>query len=209
MKNIDTTTNSGTPFVLAELKNATKHLHDNLERVSFAKEIMSRHLNEKQYFELLYKNHIIYKQIEPQLNSGLMKVGKLFPQLFTSLRLRDLEKDLAFFPKNKINISFNPSFKLEHQNEAAWLGVLYVLEGSRLGGNVIVKALRNNPNLKSFPEFHFYQQKNIDIRSRWMAFQKAATQNISLKKDVEDAVNAANLTFECFYQVHQKPLMVN
>ena len=192
--------------VLAILKNSTKHLHDELEQVSFAREIMSKKLSINQYHELLRKNHTIYKQIEPQLNSALLNIGKLFPQNFHSSRLSHLKKDLTYFPHQKNKNNTQHTFILNEKSTAAWLGVLYVLEGSRLGGNVIVKALKNNPHLKSIPEFHFYQQENINIRNRWMAFRNAAKQEIQSDQEVELAVTAANQTFDFFYKVHQRKL---
>lgn len=192
--------------VIGILKNSTRHLHNELEQVSFAHEIMSKQLNAQQYHELLCKNDYIYEQLEPQLNDALAKIGKLFPQLFYSSRCQDLKMDLTYFSQKKEKISSEHKFILEEKNAMAWLGVLYVLEGSRLGGNVIVKALKNNPHLKSIPEFHFYQQHNIDIRSRWIAFQKILSQDVLSDEDIQVTINAANQTFNYFHKIHQLSL---
>ncbi len=189
--------------VIGILKNSTRHLHSELEKVSFAHEIMSKQLNAQQYHELLCKNYCIYRKLEPQLNDALVRIGKLFPQLFYSSRCQDLKMDLNYFSQKKEKIKNKYKFKLEEKNTAAWLGVLYVLEGSRLGGNVIVKALKNNPHLKSIPEFHFYQQNNIDISSRWGALQKMLSQDTLSNKDIQIAVNAATHTFDYFNKIHQ------
>ena len=193
--------------ILQVLKSSTKHLHDRLERVSYAREIMTKELNVSQYYDLLWKNYLIYKDLEPRLNKGLTKVGQLFPQNFVSRRLKDIESDLSYFPNHKMRVISENKFKINKKNAAAWLGVLYVLEGSRLGGNVIVKALRNNPNLKSIPEFHFYEQKNVDIRKRWMTFQSSVQDTVIMEDNVSVTIEAANMTFDYFYQIHQQKLL--
>jgi len=192
--------------VLGLLKNSTKDLHDRLESVSYAQQIMSKQLSLQQYYEIIYKNYLIYKQLEPRLNKNLTKIGQLFPQRFTSRRLKDLENDLKYFKSTKKKSPSTTPFKISEKDAAAWLGVLYVLEGSRLGGNVIVKALKDNPNLKDVPEFHFYQQKEINIRDRWVNFQQAASKYILSETQTANAINAANFTFQYFYKIHQSEL---
>ena len=192
--------------VMNILKDSTKHLHGQLEEVSFAREIMSKQLSPEQYQELLVKNYLIYKYLEPQLNKGLKEVGRLFPQRFSSQRLRDIESDLSYFSSKKPKVG-EKEFNIDFKSPAAWLGVLYVLEGARLGGNVIVKALKNNPQLKDVPEFHFYEQKEVNIRERWMGFQKAISSYVITEENIEVTTSAAIKTFQCFYEVHRSSVV--
>ena len=66
-------------------------------------------------------------------------------------KLAVIAKDLADFEEVKSFSSKNISIK----NEAEALGILYVMEGSTLGGNIIAKNLAKNPTFDGV-SFHYF-----------------------------------------------------
>lgn len=185
------------------LKEATGSAHKELEAVSFASEIISRSLTADQYRELILKNRFIYSNLEPLLNKAL-QADPVHPlRAYTSNRLADLNQDVTFFKDKKLANQGRTHLEINMASLPELVGMLYVLEGSRLGGNVIVKALRKNENLTNFSEFHFYSQKNIDIRSRWVSLMQIGNQLLASPEDSATAAAAGNVVFDYFFDVFQ------
>ena len=195
-------------LIIGALKEATNQLHKDLEKVSYANEIMNKTISLRQYQDLIQKNHYLYQHLEPTLNKALLNSKDPSIQLFCSHRLVDLKSDLDLL---KIDISNNiltetPCFT--DTSIAASLGMLYVLEGARLGGSVIVKALKNNPNLQHLPNFNFYQQSSVHIGQRWKAFQELIQIHLKEEQETEVAKKNAIIVFEFFYKTHCQPLII-
>lgn len=77
--------------------------------------------------------------------------------------------------------------RLRSQTEL--LGAIYVLEGSRLGGAMLARAVPD-----TLPR-RFLAAGNPDA---WRAFVKALDERLSSQADIEDAARAANAVFETF-----------
>lgn len=78
------------------------------------------------------------------------------------------------------------------------VGAMYVLEGSTLGGQVIVQSLRARlPNVQ--PEaFRFFSGYGERTREMWAQFSAAAREALRSADDVEAAVVSARKTFAAF-----------
>lgn len=189
-------------MMLFSLKKSTQQLHSKLEQVSFGREIMTKQLSSAQYAALIRKSYVIYQAIEPPLNAALEKNVPL--NQFVSSRLLDLEEDLRLlnFSDGAEDTATIP-FHLAADNLTSWLGVLYVLEGARLGGNVILKSLKANAQLQHIPTFHFYQQKKINIGKRWKMFREIIPNYVKNDEALAETIAAANATFEYFYEVYK------
>ncbi|MEL6922569.1 MAG: biliverdin-producing heme oxygenase, partial [Bacteroidota bacterium] len=188
------------------IKNETKQLHHELEGVSYAQEILSHTLTRKQYHELLLKNYYCYQRIESILKEVSPLQADNPISLFPSQRSGDLVLDLRYFDQ-RLTYSFPKDlFKIEVKSIADLIGVLYVLEGARLGGRVVVKMLRSNRAVNDLPSFHFFEQRGVNVGERWAAFRRLAPNYLDNNRDVVDAITAARQTFEAFHQVHQHKL---
>lgn len=182
------------------LKSATTDAHRKLESVSFASEIMSQRLTGEQYSVLILKNRLIYSHLEPLLNQVLATPEFQKLSLFSSNRLADLDQDVTYFLDKELPLKGKAHLEINTNSVPEILGFLYVLEGSRLGGNVIVKALKKNESLRDFPTFHFYQQEGIDIRTRWMSLMQIGNQLLG-EADSKIAAASANVVFDYFYEI--------
>ncbi len=189
--------------ILARLKSTTQPQHDQLEAVSFAREIMSQKISRKEYTELLAKTAIIYQVLEPMVNKFINKTQDPDLTPFISNRLSDVEKDLENLTQRQTEDNSGLSEIEEIETLSDLIGILYVLEGARLGGKVIVKALRKNPALADIKEFHFYQQTGIDTRQRWLDFRTLANDHLGEEQDQERATLAAKKIFNYFYRIHR------
>lgn len=164
---------------------------------------MSQGITRAEYQQVIQKSHAIYQVLEPKLNEAVEKSNdqRLVP--FTSNRLEDLEADLVALGSEGFNSNNDRTFNFPIISAGHLVGALYVLEGARLGGKVIVKALKKNEALSEIANFHFYSQEGIDNRRRWLDFKKA-TESIDSESPTAgaEAIAAAQAVFAFFYEVH-------
>ena len=148
------------------IKSSTTEDHKNAERHSYGKEIMSRSLTKAQYAQLLIANYRYIAEWEKQWDLPLdinIEALQLEQRSKTTLLENDL-KALGIEPDTITTSSLEaPS------NLAQFLGRMYVIEGSTLGGAMIEKQLQFNPNLTgcSFEFYGGYGQKLIPF---WKSF---------------------------------------
>lgn len=190
--------------VLHRLKNETLALHQQLESVSYAKEIRGHQLGFSQYVDLLLKNEYCYRQVEEQLASTYPATPDSPLSLFASNRGNDLRVDLANLEIEQTFVDLPWAYTGSPPSLPRLLGTLYVLEGARLGGNVIVKALKKTPQLASIDRFHFFEQDGIHVGQRWRLFRNLMSSLVFSPGDEEQVVEAANRLFGSFYQVFKE-----
>lgn len=76
------------------------------------------------------------------------------------------------------------------------VGMLYVLEGSMLGGQVILKSLRKNPALAPLSH-RFYQGNGAGTGQRWREFIAQCEGEVA-EEDLPKAVEGAVYAFDFF-----------
>ena len=81
---------------------------------------------------------------------------------------------------------------------AAAVGRAYALEGSALGGNVILGHLQRNRRLAPYAPFPFYRfQRDIGL-AQWRAFGQFVSERDWSPREREEAVAEAGQTFDVF-----------
>lgn len=152
------------------LKQETQQQHNQLEQLMFVGQIMDGTLTFNEYKKILTTNYLTHAHIEEALYT------KLSPHLREKLNiedriklpalLQDLEEAKITIPQTEPDTSF-----LDTQTDAAILGSMYVMEGATLGGNVIVKRLKTNPNLAPYNlNFYYYQVYGDKLVENWKLF---------------------------------------
>jgi heme oxygenase len=187
-----------------KLKNATNINHDQLESLMYVEEIMNKTLSFKQYKSLLVTNYLVHKQYENVVHKMLPDSLRLKLNVEKRSKLSALEKDL-------LEIGLN-TFQLEHQfnklpvldfNESSVLGAMYVLEGATMGGNVIYKKLKLNPNFNTQEyQFHYYNIYKDLLIPNWMLFVKSI--NETRETDEEEAINGAVTMFDAIAEISKQ-----
>lgn len=76
------------------------------------------------------------------------------------------------------------------------VGLLYVLEGSTLGGQILKKRLKENLNLAD-DEMQFFSGYGPHTGSMWMKFKEKAEELVDVQAHDEVVASAQN-TFECY-----------
>lgn len=171
------------------LKICTEGEHRSIEAAVNFKEITS---SSESYSELLKKFYGYYLPIEKLLVEFMVPLKEIGINLSERTKVNFLEHDLKLMgitPSAENQCKDLP--KLRNVYEA--LGVLYVLEGSTLGGQVIHKYLmeRNNFIRKNELQFHLgYKDQTIQM---WNQFKTILN---SIPGDHEaEVITAAKNTF--------------
>lgn len=186
-------------MIREQIKSQTAQAHMEVEQFSYVNEIMNGSLSKDQYANILKMNYIINACFEAQWDSVTFEIPQsllLQERRKTALLEQDIMEmdiDLPALPDLKFPIHSYPSF----------LGTLYVFEGSTLGGAVIHRQLKAIPELSALSSFSFYSAYGEKLGMMWKLFLDHLSL-ITDPQEIEDAISAAQLTFERIKEVMSK-----
>lgn len=150
-----------------KLKESTKELHEIIEKNPHAKKIEERSLTLASYITMLEAYYLIHKTLEPQLQ----KYEALdFSKKARLAHLRDDLKELGYLEEDFQKLDKKELFFSLHSFEEA-LGVVYVLEGSRMGGMIIAQILEKLlGSTKALRYFSGYKEQTVPL---FLAFKSS------------------------------------
>lgn len=144
-----------------KLKEQTNEIHKSLEELPLLKKVVSPDITKDEYCALLngfYRLHRIYE-------TGLHNYdGPIISNYEERCKLHLLEEDL-----NELDmVILERNEQIKFTKEAQVLGAMYVMEGSTLGGQYIVKNLN-----QVFPEYshNFYNGYGAETGKYWKEFK--------------------------------------
>ena len=139
------------------LKANTKILHDRVEAKFNSGKIFDGTFDLTDYRNLLQYNYLFLLNFENAVFSAISEVNAQEINLENRKKLALIEKDFEVLSIEKSNAQIPAVLK----NEAEAFGILYVMEGSTLGGNMIAKQLSKNPDFQevTFGYFRCYGDK--------------------------------------------------
>lgn len=154
-----------------KIKQATAHLHDQLEQKMFVGQIMDGSLTFEQYLSLLNVNYVTHFAVEDFLFSALSEHLRQKLDIESRIKLPALLRDFEEI-NSAVGVSpkTTPAF-IDLSSDAAVLGAMYVLEGATLGGNVIAKRLKTNDQLLPYNlNYHYYHVYGDQLSLKWKQF---------------------------------------
>ncbi len=84
-------------------------------------------------------------------------------------------------------------------SEATALGYLYVIEGSTLGGRVILKQLENTPALQSTKAIHFFSGYGTNTGPMWKSFLSNFSSYAVQSNQESQIIEGANHAFQSIH----------
>lgn len=162
--------------MLSTLKEETKEFHSNVEKVLVTK--LKNISSMSEYESLLAQLYYFYEPIEKHLPSLITE--DVIPDIKKRKHVPFLKLDLE-----KLNHEFKskPHRFIENINSLSYaLGVLYVIEGSTLGGQVITGMLKKQLNLTDNSILAYYNSYGDNTFAMWNAFKLSIdkyTENIN------------------------------
>jgi heme oxygenase len=176
------------------LREATRALHEELERVVGISERIATRANYAAYLVELWT---LYTSAESALASlDFAPYGFDYPSPYRS---QLLEADLGFFgfsPSRLADLPLPLAPRLD--GVAAGLGCVYVLEGSAKGARAILPEIIAALGLDAARGATFFHGFGLDTRRRWQACLAAINGIDPYSRQADSAVEAAVETFEMF-----------
>ena len=187
-------------MILQHLKTRTATLHKETEADNLAKYILDHSITLDQYKALLSQNYQAYytlSELSKQFSGPMPESLRVFAD---SKKAEALEKDLkqlgASLP-SKLNESLPNEI-----NYPFLLGMLYVAEGSMMGGLLIRKNLENCEGINTIETHHFFGKSAPDVMNRWKAFTEAVNEKTYTDSEIDEAVDGAYFAFEIFQKAY-------
>src|SRR5579862_5817070 len=148
--------------VLQVLKTGTEDLHRAIETVV---PLMDPRLTVAEYADYLERIFPFYDAVEgrllcvPGLRAAISDLDERWKTKSLSADLNSLH----VLPRGSLNQSFVPELKTLPQA----LGCLYVLEGSTLGGQILVRAVRNALGPAVENKMRFLASYGTQVPQKW------------------------------------------
>jgi heme oxygenase len=186
--------------VRTRLRVATHPCHLQLNQHTLLAKLIQRDLTLSAYHRVLVAYFHLYQAVENRINQYL----QLHPNLFDYSernKLPWLSYDLSFFHDDlreldykKLQITTFPEIK----DTGQLVGILYTLEGSTLGGQVISRNLAENHGLTATRGacfFNGYGERTLTMWQDFLSFAESISKNVNA---CQAAVESACQTFQLF-----------
>ena len=175
-----------------KIKEATKSAHLNLEKL-VVQQLKSIKTNED-YSNFLKKFYTYFSQVEKVISPYI--TPQLLPDYADRRNSSYLENDIEALGSDVKEIATVEVPKID--SEVSALGALYVMEGSILGGRIIIQMLEK---LGVTEGVTFFSGYGAETGQKWGVFTQVMNQTAKTEQDEEKAVNTANETFQLFEKV--------
>ena len=172
--------------ILTNLKNDTKAAHVRVEKV-MVKELKAINSLED-YGKLLERLFLFYNPLESKVHQYIDQA--ILPDIEKRKHTQWILKDLK-----ALNYNANTSTESKTQqitSTAYAVGVLYVMEGSTMGGQIISKMLKKQ--LGANTSTYYFDSYSDETMDMWLSFKNSIAQ-YETHLDKEEVFKGANETF--------------
>ena len=193
-------TNPLTPDPLRIFRSETHELHQRLEATNVFSQLMRDTVTIEDYTFALQALLNCYSVLEPILIQGLHLYA---PAYLYVPRLPLLLRDLDNLGANKtIHSDKTEMPQLSSLSKAETLGILYVIEGSTLGGQILSRHLIAKLGEQISSVLAFYSLDGKLTSQHWASTQRLLREQLCTAEEIEQALQSAKQSFEIF--IHQQ-----
>ena len=181
--------------VVALLRAATEELHDRMHAHPLIVGLLTRPSLE--YYQAVLEAFLrFYRPAEPLLIECSHRFG-VVEQYSTPVRTRALLADLTSLgcKHNRRGALTDCQVLPELASIGALAGCLYVIKGSALGGDVILRQLTGSLVVKPYRRFFAVGCGNM--KQTWRTFQRFCDNSCRCDQNRQAAIVAAKQTFAC------------
>ena len=177
-------------MISEELKEKTLFEHHTLEEKMNSGKIFTGDFTLEDYEQMVEFNYRFFNNFEDE-------VFDLIPaNIAEDLNLSERRK-FPSLQKDADDLGLNISDEIAHEqimNFAQSMGVLYVMEGATLGGNVMKKNLKKIPEFADL-KFHYFGIYGLSTGEKWQQFKEILNKNIHSGEDREQCLIGAKTAF--------------
>ncbi|QEE50428.1 biliverdin-producing heme oxygenase [Flavobacterium alkalisoli] len=182
---------TATETFLERLRAKTSVAHTNLEQLPVSVSIVNPNVTNKEYVHYLNLMHDVVKQAEEEIFPALTAfVPDVNERNKTSLLENDL-KALGFY-KTQLHKPFENTASM---SPAFAMGVLYVIEGSSLGGRVILKNIHTSLGHTEEQGASYFAGYGNQTGSKWKSFLNALTAYEAQTNNEKEIIAGAEYAF--------------
>ena len=189
--------------LMDRLKSETSRAHADTEAIPFNACIMSGTMPQARYAGQLSCWNRLHVALEDALETSMNDRVQAVWQDTTS-RAPLLALDLQWHPDADVPdeaqqataamISWIESFA--SSDPVRLLGVLYVLEGSTLGGMILRKSIAGMYGIEGDEGLAYYSAHGKEVMPNWMLFKARMNSNITCSEEQDRIIDTACETFE-------------
>jgi len=186
------------PELRTRLREATNHLHNQLNQQPLLAALLSKDFPLDHYQQLIGIYYSLYHQLEAAIKHYLDEQPINFdyqPRYKTALLLNDLTYWHITPEPLRCQVAL-PSINSLGQ----LLGILYVLEGSTLGASFIAQHLQQSYGYTRSTGSDFFSGYGEHTQSHWQSFITYINSFSEQTAIATVAIDAACLSFACFNQ---------
>jgi heme oxygenase len=183
---------------MSRLKEAIMPLHDEAEKFGPLHTIPKGTATLDQYEEILKRLYGFVFPAEEMIEPGIIRENMRFDYDYQR-RLPHLVKDLDYFGISETEAKTLPrcnSLPLLDSFDST-LGLLYLFEGSRLGGQVLAKALRDKFGFQNNQGYCYFGSDEVDIGPRWKSFRLMVEDHVNSGGKAHEIISSAQTGFAC------------
>jgi heme oxygenase (biliverdin-IX-beta and delta-forming) len=185
---------------LAELRERTGPSHQALESLPLSMALVDPGLTREQYVLYLQTMYGMIAEVEEKI---FPVVSELVPDIESrrkkELLLKDMEKLGAPVPPAGDNLNMEAATDLAYA-----MGIMYVIEGSTLGGRVILKSIDKSLGLNAENGAAYFAGYGADTGMLWKLFldslMKFAAESERQPGIIEGAESAFNIIYQLMNQ---------
>jgi len=180
-------------MISIDIKEATKGPHLELERKVIKK--MKDIRNNGDYADLLSYFYAYFIRLEQEIAPFI--TDEILPDYKNRRKAGNLKNDIEQLGGTVDKLPETTMPEIRDHLQA--LGALYVMEGSVMGGGIIVKMLSEKNGIKE--GFSFFSGYGDQTRDKWAAFTERMNQLVSGQEQKDTVIAAANQTFSNFAEM--------
>lgn len=178
------------------LKQNTAEFHDAAEKLFNSEKIFNKTFTLEDYKKIINTNYLMLLHSEDQIFNSLNEKFAEKLQLDQRKKLPLIEKDLENLSlKNQAT-----SHALEINNENEALGMMYVIEGSTLGGNVIAKQLSKTEGFDNVA-FNFFGCYQENTGPMWKNFKEVLDTEVT-EENYDEVLSGAKKLYTFLLNVN-------
>jgi heme oxygenase len=185
-----------TETFMSRLREAIMPLHDEAEKFGPLHAIPAKSLTVDAYAKILTRLYGFVLPAEKTIEDMIEPV-KIFPDYMNRRRVPHLEKDISFLGISERDLR-EPRLcetipRIDNIPKA--IGCLYLFEGSRLGGLVLAKALREQFGFDNNKGYAYFGSNGLDVPELWKSFRNTVEDYVSKEGNSAEIIAAATSGF--------------
>jgi heme oxygenase len=174
------------------IREATKPAHLNLEKIVVQQ--LKQIKTTEDYSAFLTKFYNYFSQVEEAIKPYI--TDQLLPDHAERRNSSYIKRDIEALGASvgEVPVAEVPAIS----NAVSALGALYVMEGSIMGGRIIIQMLEKLGVTEGISFFSGYGQ---ETGQKWGIFTKVINEAAATELEEEQAIDTANKTFQLFEKV--------